>query len=304
MSSLGIGNSHMLSELNMKCPAGTARNKQLEGEAEATHGVTDTDRVRAVVDVFNTDYLKKVRKIHTKLRNDHIQSTLPWAERGPRLTANQQVRPMRDKVDAAIIEADVAWAEFMTDLEHHKARDRQVMGTLFDESMYPSAEDLQGRHSIEIIFSVVPDADHDVRAGWDTQTVADYKKQVTEKESQRVSKAMQVVQKRCHDYVYRVFDRCNSYDGKKVGSFNDSLVPNVKDMMELCSLFNFNDDPEIKAWIAEMGTSICNVTSQELRESPELRDTVGAAAGKLATRIAGANVGAFGQAPALPSDDR
>jgi hypothetical protein len=301
--SRNLGDGYMLSELNLKCPPGTARNKQLEGEAEAKHNVTANDRVRSVVDYFNTDALKDCRKIHTQLRNSHINITLPWAERGPRLHENAHVREFRDEVDGAKIEADAKWQYFKDDLAHHIARDRHDMGGLFNEAMYPTLDDLEGRHSIEVIFTVVPDADHDCRAGWDTQTQADFVKQTEDKEKQRVSKAMNVLADRCHKFVERVHDRCMKFDGGKVGSYNDTLIPNVKDMIEMCGAFNVNDDPEIKAWIAEMSTNICIVSSQDLRESPELRAEVGAAAGKLAKRIKSSNIGAFGQAPSRPTDD-
>ena len=302
--SKNLGDNYMLSELNLKCPPGTARNKKLEAEAEAKHGITANDRVRSVVDYFNTDALKEVRKLHTKLRNKHIQVTLPWAERGPRLTENSQVRDFRAEVDAVKIEAGVKWEHFKVDLENHKARDRQALGTLFDESMYPTLEDLAGRHSIEVVFTVVPDADHDVRAGWDTETKDKFQADTQKMCDARVAQAQKVMAKRCYDFVERVHDRM-SHDGGKVGAYNDSLIPNVKDMIEMCGLFNVNDDPEIKGWISDMSSQICIYSTQELRDgSATMRQEVGKAAGKLAERIKTSNIGAFGKPPSLPTDDR
>ena len=296
-----LSETHMLVEVNMKCPSGTTRNKTLEHEAETTHGVTDRDRVRAVVDVFNTDYLKKVRKCQAALRNEVSAMTLPWSERGQRLIPNIKMKQLKDMVDKTKVESSSAWKDFCDNLEHHKARDKQVLGTLFDDALYPSKDELEGRHSVDVVFATVPDPQHDVRSGWDTDTVSEYQAQVVEKEKVRTAKAMKALAKRCHDLVERVADRCKNYTGGKAGSFNDTLIPNVRDMIEMCNLFNLDNDAEIKQWVEDMSTSICTVSSQDLRESPELRKEIGDAAGKLVNRIAGSNVGAFGR-PQMPSD--
>jgi hypothetical protein len=298
----GISESHMLAELNLKLPSGTARNKNLEKEAETKHGVTDVNRVRAVVDVYNTDFLKAVRKIHAGLRNLFAAMTLPWSERGQRLIANEQMKMLKQEIDKAKIEASAAWKKFTDELDHHKARDKQVLGTLFDESLYPTKEELDGRHSIEIIFAAVPDAEHDVRAGWDQDTIDTYQTQVISKEKVRTTKALKVLGKRAHDVVARVADRCDKYDGTRTGSYADTLIPNVKDVLELFKLFNFNDDPDMKQLAEDMATNICRVTSQDLRESPALRKEIGGNAAKLAKKIKTSALGGFGKAPELPQD--
>jgi hypothetical protein len=298
----GISETHMLAELNLKLPSGTARNKKLEQEAEQKHGVTDANRVRAVVDVYNTDFLKSVRKIHAGLRNMFSATTLPWSERGQRLVANEQMKMLKAEIDKCKIEASAAWKQFCDELDHHKARDKQVLGTLFDESLYPSKEELDGRHSIEIVFAAVPDAEHDVRAGWDQDTIDTYQTQVISKEKVRTTKALKVLNKRAYDMVSRVADRMAKYDGTRTGSYNDSLIPNVKDIMEMCKMFNLNDDPEMKKWTEEMAVNITRVSSQDLRDNPELRKEIGGNADRLAKKIQKSALGGFGTAPELPAD--
>lgn len=298
----GISETHMLAEMNLKLPSGTTRSKKLEKEAEQAHGVTDANRVRAVVDVYNTDYLKAVRKIHAGLRNMFAAMTLPWSERGQRLIANVQMKILKAEVDKAKIEASAAWKKFEDDLDRHKARDKQVLGTLFDESLYPSKDELAGRHSIDVVFAAVPDAEHDVRSGWDQDTVDQYQKQVVTKEKARTEKALKVLGKRAHDTISRVADRMAAYDGTKTGSYNDSLIPNAKDIIGLCKLFNLNNDPEMSKMFDEMSAAIENVTTNDTRENEATREHVGKVANKLASRIKTSALGGFGKAPELPED--
>ena len=292
----------MLAELNLKLPSGTARSKRLEKEAEETHGVTDANRVRAVVDVYNTDYLKAVRKIHAGLRNMFAAMTLPWSERGQRLIANVQMKTLKGEIEKAKIEASAAWRQFEDDLDRHKARDKQVLGTLFDEALYPSKDELDGRHSIDVVFAAVPDAEHDVRSGWDQDTVEQYQNQVITKEKIRTEKALKVLGKRAHDTISRVADRMKTYDGGKVGSYNDSLIPNAKDIINLCKLFNLNNDPDMKKMFNEMEEAIKNVSTKDTRDNEATREHVGKVADKLAKRIKTSALGGFGKAPELPTD--
>lgn len=298
----GISETHMLAELNLKLPSGTVRSKKLEKEAETAHGVTDANRVRAVVDVYNTDYLKAVRKIHASLRNMFAAMTLPWSERGQRLIANVQMKTLKGEIEKAKIEASRAWKQFEDDLDRHKARDKQVLGTLFDESLYPSAEELEGRHFIDVVFAAVPDPEHDVRSGWDQDTVDQYQQQVIAKEKVRTKKAMEVLGKRAHDAISRVADRMSKYDGGKVGSYNDSLIPNAKEIIELCKMFNLTNDPKLEKMFAEMEAAIANVSTQDTRENEATRENIEKAASTLASRIKTSALGGFGKAPEFPKD--
>lgn len=299
-----LADRFMLVELNMQCPTGMIKSPAIVVEAETTHGVSEGGRVKASIDVFNTEYLKEVRKEQAALRNYLNDITLPWSDgRGPRLIENSAVKGIRAQADTSKIAASAKWKTFMDNIESHKARDKQVLGTLYDESNYPTREELKDKFSIEIVFSTVPDPDTDVRAGWDSQTKAEYKEQVVRDEKRRSAKAMKVLAERCHGFVERVADRCEKYTGGREGSFSNTLIDNVKDTIEMCKLFNINEDPEIDEWILEMSTSIATVTPKELREDDELRAEVGEAAKSLAKRIETSGIGAFGTPPVVDEEE-
>ena len=300
-----LSDNFVLSTLNQTCISGVKRSEKLEQEAYTKHNVTDADRVRSVVDVFNTEALKAARKWQTALRNFHIGITTPWGEaRGPRLTPNTSVQSLRDEVDKTKIGGLADWQVFRDNLQDHIDRDRRVMGTLFDESLYPTEAELEGRFTIEISFATVPDAEHDVRSGWDKQTRDAYVNQTIQREQRNVDKAMRTVLGRAHERLARVADRCEVYDGTKKGRFTDDLIPHVAIVRDMVKTFNLTDDPEIRDWLADIDRKILTTTSQELRENDTKRKQVGADALKISKRIKASNVGGFGKAPVLPSDSQ
>ncbi len=285
-----LADGFMLMSVSLSIPSGVTRIRELEEEAKNKHNMQSSDRVRSTLNLFDTDMLKEVRKIHSRTRAIFNSSTLPFYDMGFRLIENKDVQRMISLIDDAKIEASKPWSDFISSYEDHVSNDRVKLGDLWDRSLYPSVEELKAAHSIDYTLSVVPDPNHDVRAGWDDETRESFVKRAKEKERKNVKRIFMSMLERAYQSISHVEDRMKSYSGKRSGSFRDSLIDNVRDVSDMIDKYNFNDDEELMAIKKKIDNEICRYDPSALRESEYLRESVAKSAAELLPRI-----GSFGK---------
>jgi hypothetical protein len=285
----------MLGEFTAKCPSGVKRNKVLEAEAEVAHGVTESGRVSSSVNVYNTEYLKEIRKLDSAHRSEFESMTKQWSARGRRLIPFDMIKEAKARYATYVIARSKAEQAFYNNHEAHKNRDRQVLGTLFDGSAYPSVDELKSKFATELVFTTVPDAEQDVRAGWTDAMKAEYAAATLETEAKRVKSIREEMDKTARDYIERMAERMRAYTKDSKNFFQDSITANVKGAVEMYEMFNFDNDPETTKWCSDVISSLCVTTPKELRESPELREEVAKAADGLVSRMGSFGMAAPGQ---------
>jgi hypothetical protein len=81
-----------------------------------------------------------------------------------------------------------------------------------------------------------------------------------------------------------------NYTGNKLGSFNDTLIQNVRDMASMIPEFNLTNDPTVDAVYQKIVRDICTLDVEDLREDETLRKKVVASGEDILERV-----GTFGR---------
>jgi hypothetical protein len=82
-------------------------------------------------------------------------------------------------------------------------------------------------------------------------------------------------------------ERLRAYNGTKEGSFRDSLVDNVRDLVDLLPRLNVTADPVLDNTAQKMRDMLCAYDAQLLREDTNLRHTVAKSADEILSAMAG-----------------
>lgn len=227
--------------------------------------------------------LAKVRSLATEARAIHKFHTLPWNDSGCRILSAagyfayaEAIRKVRERFDEATV-------EFMVEYRKHVTDAKKLLGDLFDEGQYPKDEAaLRARFAIDIRILPFPAAE-DFRVKLSRETVETVRSQIQADLQKTMQVAMQDVWGRVHAVVAHMAERLQAYKVTKKGvenSFRDSLVTNIKELLDVLPSLNVTGDPQLDAVAEEMRAAL-------LPEPTVLRDDekVRSATAKAADRI-------------------
>ena len=226
----------------------------------------------------------------SEARTAHHANTLPWDDRGSRLltVANyERYTELRDGLRERMVRER---ARFVADYEDNIDKARLDLGRLFRIEEYPAKEDLHGRFGLRYRIVPVPDADHFMAklASDDTERVKrDIEKQIEE----RLHDAVGDLYRRLGEAVERVSDRLREGDGGKPLVFRDSMIGNIRDLVDVVPRLNIFGDDELARLCGEVKEKIAAVEPDALRPSksfdPAARARVKRDADALGEKFAG-----------------
>jgi hypothetical protein len=281
-----LSQTHTLYRVKMSKPSGWVKRDDLRDEQMSAHGITKAkNQLTTRMDAFNNRELKDLNNVHASLRKVLKELMLPWDERGFWIVANKRIPQVEKGVTDHKNDADEKLEIFLSSYANHVISEKDLMGTAFREKDYPSEEILRNKHKIEVDIAIVPDPEEDARAGWTSEMRNRYRVQLQKQEKEKVSRATLDVADRIGTHIKKVLDRMNEYDGKKLGSFNDSLIQNVRDMASMIPEFNLTNDPEVDAVYQKIVRDICTLDPKKLRDSEEMRKEAATSSQEILDRL-------------------
>jgi hypothetical protein len=257
----------------------TARrhDKKVSDEVAQRHG-SDSSMGAYQKDLVARSSLKEICELSSQIRNALYKRTLPWLDDGCRiLPATFYFDAMAEWKDL-IHKREAKVGEFIDQWDAIVGDARQRLNGLFNETDYPRKERLERAFQVDLTVFPMP-AGNDFRVPLGkAEEEAQIRTQVEDRVNELLQKATRDVWQRIHEVVERMAERLRAYavgpDNKVVSTFRDSLVENVRDLVELLPGLNVAGDAELDAMTDHLRTSLTVYDADQLRESAELRDIV------------------------------
>lgn len=290
MASTGLADQNILVTLELGKPSGE-KVKRRESNELAEEKRADASITTVKVETFKK-MLSLVRKHQNAVRIYFNSRTLPWGDTSQRLVSNGIWDDLRNYLEREKIEDEKLYRAFLDALPGYIARasDPGVLGDFFDPSDFKPRDELLDKWKFRWDEATVPDAEHDIRAGWSPGQVVRMKKVWAEQSERKTRKAMRDVATRVENCLSNISDRMEKYDGTKTGSYSDTLITNIRDLTELLPAFNITNDPELEEIHRRLLSDICPLDPKELRKSDTMRSDTKSKADDLLKRI-----GSFGK---------
>ena len=237
------------------------------------------------------DALKPYDNAVGRLERIHNWLTLPW-KRGSRILASAGYAPYRKQTAEAIAAVEDEAENFLAKYQAHIDAAARGQGSAFDRSAYPSVAKLRERLKVRIEYSNVPDAG-DFRVTWPQEWMAQETDRITAQmeatAEERVRGTLRDVAKRIEERVGHMAAKLTAYrvteDGVENG-FRDSLVDNVRELVEILPALNVAADPQIDAITERMRAELLRFSPDTLRQSEAARAKVAAAADAIVAQMA------------------
>jgi len=262
-----ISSSAMLTELNISVWTGRKFDKVVSQEIDTAKQTTTRAGNYHKNLIADEPNFIALSKFGGNARTFHYHATMPWSDSGLRLLTtamyfdyhkviSQMEQDFYGLVDTAL-----------NDYPNMILRAKHKLGDLFNEHDYPDVDDLRNKYRFSVKFSPVPD-------------VGDWRVDIGNEARQTLQESYQQAYQQNLDQAYkdvweRTHDALSNMSAKLAGNqkqiFRDTLVTNVKEMIDLLDKFNITGDAKMKQAKTKIQNALLGVTPDALREDDYLR---------------------------------
>tara|TARA_R110002020_G_scaffold22412_1_gene75780 strand:+ start:1522 stop:2586 length:1065 start_codon:yes stop_codon:yes gene_type:complete len=269
-----VASSAMIVSLSRSVPD-LVRNDPEAAKALARLKNADPDMVTSRKKLISSKPHELLQAFSRKIYRYHIEKTVPWGDLGARLVPNVNLLEYQSQMNTFAEEFENLKQAFLDDYPRAMSQVQQKLGELYDSSLYPTLAQLEWGIKFKVDPEPIADPNNFFVAVGD-QAAAEMKKQYEDILKARVDQVGRDICKRLKEPLQNLAEKIDySGEDKKTG-FQNTLVENVLQIVELLKTCNFNNDPNItslrtrlsKALTASDGSP---VTPDRLRVSETLR---------------------------------
>lgn len=279
----------MLAQLSIRQWTGRKLDKAVTDATNAQHGAK-SDAGRYNKSLIAKDRLAKIAQIVGKARAQHVYISLPWLQDGarimpadafPRYTA--VMRELREEFETEV-------ASFVADYPLYVSEAQDRLGSMFRQADYPQPEQIAGKFSWDVNVLPLPSAD-DFRVNLGDAATARIKAEIEQTMTEALNQAMGDAWTRLHGVVKAMADKLAAYKPatdvtKASGVFRDSLVENVRELVDVLPLLNVTGDAALAKLTEAARDKLTAHDAKALRDDDAARAEVQAAAAQIADDLA------------------
>tara|TARA_B110000977_G_C11069261_1_gene488962 strand:+ start:357 stop:1214 length:858 start_codon:yes stop_codon:yes gene_type:complete len=260
------------------CSKWTGRKKDKAASATVTSQNYAAKGVASVSKMLlgESPALMALTKHASNARNLHYSMTLPWDDLGNRMLPSASYFRYHEVMTDMQNEFNRMVDDFLQSYTWEVSRAQARLGDLFEKNDYPSADSLRSKFAFRVDYATISDPD-DFRVKIGDESAAILKEHMNNYHNKRFDMAMDNLWKRVHTAVANMSERLRVGEDdervSKTGSltFNDSLVGNVLDMVDLLGTCNVTGDSKQEAIRRQLEDTLNGVTADGLRHSSLLR---------------------------------
>lgn len=262
-----ISSSAMLVELNISTWTGRKLDKIVSAEIDAQkHTTTRAGNYNKKL-FADEPAFDAISKFAGNARTFHYHATMPWSDSGLRLLTTAMYFEYQKTISQMEMDFSGLVDDFLNDYQNMVLRAQHKLGTMFSVHDYPDADSLRDKFRFSAKFSPVPDVgDWRVDIGNDAQQVL--KESYASAYTANLESAYQDVWTRTHEALLNMSAKLT---GNQKQIFRDTLVTNVKEMVDLLDKFNITGDAKMRQAKVKIESALLGVTPDALREDDEFR---------------------------------
>jgi hypothetical protein len=211
------------------------------------------------------DYLDRVHKKTTFIREKFYKNTLPWGIEGTMMLPTSNYLQFMTEFRKEKGEWQSLVDQFVGNYDQLRDDAKRVLGGLYNDADYPSTSDVARKFNMDMAIFPVPATDFRVSIASDelTRIQQDVERRVADAQGT----AMKEVWTRLYDRVKHMAEKLA--DPKAI--FRDTLVENLQEQCSMLSRLNFMDDPNLETLRQQVEGTLASHHPDALRNDPDLR---------------------------------
>jgi len=242
--------------------SGRMYDKKISGEIEALHNASNAGKYSK--SLIGEEYLKDIQSVVRAARVFLREQTLPWGDNNDRILLSEYYLEFLKQFGQFKSQFDKEVQVFLTKYPELVKKAEHRLKGMYRTSDYPTVIQLRKKFSIEVSCMNISDLE-DFRVKINPMEATRLKQRIEEEYAARIAEASQDIWDRIAETVGHMAERLS--DPKNV--FRDSLVDNVRHLIDLLPKLNFTDDRRIKQVAFNMRSLL--VDPAELRNDRTMR---------------------------------
>lgn len=287
---IALGERAMLVNLSVSIWSARKHDIRISDKVAAEHGA-DRSMGRYAKHLIPRELLTAVNAANSALRDHHNLNTLAWGDDGTRIlpAANylgyqQHQQTLEDKFGRAV-------RDFVASYPDYVETARKALNGLFDPRDYPAPTHIAAKFAVRRHFMPVAQPD-DFRVRLGDAQVARIRAEIEARNAELIQNANRDLWQRIHEVTTRLVDRLSAFEidpvaGTRLHPFRDSLIENVRALLEIMPRLNLTDDAEIERVRQDLASKVACHDPEALREDRTLRAEVVDAASTILARMEG-----------------
>jgi hypothetical protein len=253
----------------------TARkmDKTATREARESAGASAKAGVKVYKSVIAADALDKVMSIANAARIEHRKRTVPWTYEGVGAITAEGYAPYKASMAKYQTEFNLAVSTFLSVYESERAKARDYLGNMFNETDYPTPGALRDKFYFTTHAEPLPQAEHFAPVGLAPEVVTEIRQDIVRTNTTALQNANATAWERVTERVEMLKTRLEEYTSGKVTKFFDAWVDNIKELVTMIPSINVANDPELKV-VGRRLMLLTVYSTEDLKESVTLRNEV------------------------------
>ena len=211
------------------------------------------------------DYLDRVHKKTTFIREKFYKNTLPWGMEGTMMLPTTNYLAFMNEFRKEKNEWLTLVNDFKSNYLQLKDDAKRVLGQLYADADYPTESEVGNKFKIDMAVFPVPSTDFRCQIASDE--LSRIQQDVEARVADAQATAMKEVWTRLYDRVKHMAEKLA--DPKSI--FRDTLVENLQEQCTMLSRLNFMDDPNLEALRQQVEGTLASHHPDALRNDPDLR---------------------------------
>jgi hypothetical protein len=250
-------------------------------EARDRAGASAKASVKVYKTVLAADELDRITSIEGVARDEHEKRTVPWQYKGPGAITAGGYPTYKNKMAELKTEYMAAVDTFCAVYEREREEARTYLGDkLFNPADYPPLSEIRARFAFAVIVEPMPQSQDFRIQGLDSNDTHAIKGDMDKRFKATIEAAQANAWDRLLDHIEKLKAKVETYKpakhkgDKTEGTFRDTLVTNLKEMVDLLPSLNITNDPALNQIGARVKASLLQHSAETLRESETIRAQV------------------------------
>lgn len=262
-----ISNKAMLVRLSISQWIARKFDKKITTKIEEEYNTFNSGRFNKCL--LDSSALKKIQSIINNARTYHKYNTLPWNNNGERILPSENF----NKYSAAMrVFKEVFDTEVLNFFEHYNeyvGNAEQLLNKMFNKEDYPHISELSSKYNLHVVINPLP-ISNDFRVSLNEDEIETIKNNIEKRLNEGINYAMKDLWNR----LYNIISTMSVTLEDKEAIFRDSLINNIKDLIDLLPSMNINNDENLIDIKNEIEEKICKYDPQDLRDNLKSRNTI------------------------------
>lgn len=276
-----IHDKAMLVDLHISQWTARRYDKKVSKQATDSNNATQ-DAGRFNKALLSRKALRRITSAVSDLRTYHSERTLPWGKSGSRLLPATEYFAYMEGINTRKAEFEDAVTEFVNNYPAYIADAKLQLNNMFNADDYPEIGDIHSKYRMDVSVSPVPKAT-DFRIDLGDAEVNRLREDMRKRAEAAQQQATSDLWNRLHEVVQNMATRLANEDS----TFRNSLIENIRIVVGLLPGLNITDDPALENVRSEVEASLCSLSPEALRTSPDKRRESAAKAQEIVDKMAG-----------------